>query len=145
MSAVLALPTRNRYSCLYDRLVANTKLVGRCWEWTGHVTGHYPKITLRTDRGPRSFWAHRLMLEEVLRCYFPFDEAGHLCNNPTCINPDHLEVQTRAYNLAQRRGYASPKCEGKPWIPVLFPWDEVRELAWDEGGHLCAIDEAIPF
>jgi hypothetical protein len=86
------------------------------------------------------------MLEEVLRCYFPFDEAGHLCSNTLCINPDHLEVQTSAYNLAQRRGYAMPKTVvGKPWIPVLFPWDEVRELAWDEGGRLHVVGEECPF
>lgn len=33
----------------------------------------------------------------------PDQEVDHLCFNPRCVNPDHLEVTTKQVNLARRR------------------------------------------
>lgn len=124
-----------RYRSLYERLVANTVLEvpdnpQSCWLWTGHLTPRgYGKLAVRVPGGgratnPKQRAAHRVMLEEVLDAEFPFDEAGHLCHNPRCINPDHLEVQTRIFNLGDRRGYRAP--EGS-MIPTLFPREDALE------------------
>lgn len=117
-----------KYQTLYERLVANTRLAEpdnaqSCWLWTGHARDYYPKVCVRNMHGqPRNVYAHRLMLEEVLDCTFPFDEAGHLCGNPRCINPDHLEVQTHVHNVHEQARYRSkPNNSNKSWIPVLFP------------------------
>lgn len=136
-----------RYTTLFDRLVANTKLSDpddpdSCWLWQGHVSGpySYPKVTIRVNGLPRSFWAHRLMLEEQLDVYFPFDEAAHICYTPRCINPNHLEIQTRSHNLSERRGHLPVK-GGKSWIPVLFPrstLDQSIEDAWENAGAAVA-------
>lgn len=112
-----------RYATLYERLVANTKVDARgCWVWTGYARAGYPALAIRVPgrRTPKTIAAHRAMLEEFHDIVFPFDEAAHLCYNPMCINPNHLEVQTKAHNLGERRGYVPP-ANGKPWIPVLFP------------------------
>lgn len=122
------------YASLYERLVANTELAipdnpQSCWLWTGYCTrAGYGQLAMRVPGGgratkPRQLAVHRAMLEELLDALFPFDEAGHLCGNPLCINPDHLEVQTQIFNLGERRGYRAP--EGR-MIPVLFP----RESVW---------------
>jgi hypothetical protein len=112
------------YANLFERLRANcepNEFTG-CWEWTGHLDRYgYPRCTLRQANDiPRGFFAHRLMLELAYGYYFPFDEAGHNCNNPACIHPVHLEIQTKALNLSERRGYL-PLKPGASWIPVLYP------------------------
>lgn len=117
-----------RYGSLYERLVANTRFAvpndpGSCWIWTGSVgSGGYPQICVRKPEGPRNVQAHRAMLEEFHDIVFPFDEAGHRCGNPLCISPlaGHLEVQTRAHNMAEQRSFGVTNTE-KCWIPVLFP------------------------
>lgn len=119
------------YRSLYERLVANTVLAVEdnpqsCWLWTGHRQYNgYGRLCVRNQHGqPRHISAHRAMMEEVLDCTFPFDEVGHRCHNPACINPGHLEVQTRWHNMAEQRthlgGVAYINTE-RSWIPVLFP------------------------
>jgi len=113
-----------RYPNLYERLVANTRIDGECWLWTGHVS-RYPKLGVYRKGRRVTMYAHRLMLEIVTGYHFPFDEAGHFrCFNPMCIKPEHLRIETPAENLSTRRGYAP--CEGR-MIPVLFPTYE-RQL-----------------
>lgn len=114
-------------SRLYARLVAMTELSEpdnpqSCWVWQGTTRpGGYPRFSVRDGKPhPSKRSAHRAILEEVLDAVFPFDEAGHLCGNPSCINPDHLEVQTPEVNLSTRRGYAA-LVDVKRAIPVLFP------------------------
>lgn len=60
------------------------------------------------------------MLEVTHGYYFPVDHGGHACNNPSCISPLHLEIQTPAHNLSERRNYLPSKA-GARWIPVLYP------------------------
>lgn len=121
-----------KYRSLYERLVANTRLErpddpSSCWIWTGPTRRHYPCLCIRVPgrRTPKTISAHRAMLEEYHDIWFPFDEAGHLCFNPLCINPLHLEVQSPWFNLAERRGYKPP--DGR-MIPVLFPRSELVEV-----------------
>ena len=124
------------YSTLYERIVANTAEPinnNSCWEWTGHkAPGGYGKISVRgTKKSPTSLRVHRLMIEELLNVLFPFDEAGHLCGNPSCVNPDHLEAQTSSANLAERKIYKSV-CDERSWIPTLFPRIDPLQRAADE-------------
>lgn len=119
------------YGSLYERLVANTQLAdpddpGSCWLWTGSVGRNgYPRLTVRMPgrHKPVRILAHRAMLEEFHDIWFPFDEAGHLCHQPRCINPHHLEVQTRAFNLMDRRGCGDFNYKGC-MIPTIFPRNE---------------------
>ena len=69
-----------------------------CWNWTGgKMRRGYGKVRVDTVMGKMNY-AHRLM---YLLHYGPFDPAKvvrHKCNNPSCINPDHIELGTKADN-----------------------------------------------
>ena len=52
-------------------------------------------------------------------------DTGHLCNNPLCVNPEHLVLQTREENMRQS------SLHGRRANQKLFPEDvqQIRQLS----------------
>lgn len=77
-----------------------------CWEWTKARTKFgYGKIGLRQKGVDHNFTAHRVYYQIING--FIVDEylvVDHLCKNPPCINPKHLEVITQWENNARGVG-----------------------------------------
>lgn len=73
----------------------------RCWEWRGGKTdlgyGHF-SLNGRCAQAHRV--AYELLVGEIPESLF----LDHVCRNPGCVNPAHLEVVTNAENV--RRGQA---------------------------------------
>lgn len=94
------------YANLEQRLIAGSALdpdTG-CWQWLRALSKNgYGRINTRAGGLHISHWAHRLAFE-IMRdeTIPPRMELDHKCRNRGCINPDHMEVVTKAENLKRR-------------------------------------------
>ena len=83
-----------------ERFFEYVEFTQSCWFWTGARTGNgYGSFTVRKGyHVPAHRWAYSSLMAEI--------PAGlvidHLCRQPLCVNPDHLEAVTNRENL--RRG-----------------------------------------
>jgi hypothetical protein len=95
---------------LKDRIVANSKVMPNgCWEW------HLPKQRYGRIRvAGRTLRAHRASWEAFRGAIPPGMNVLHHCDNPPCVNPDHLWLGTQMDNvqdcIAKGRSTPIPLC-----------------------------------
>lgn len=112
-----------------------------CWIWQRGINAYgYGRAY---DKG-KTVQAHRLFYE---RKYGPIPDGldpDHLCRNRACVNPDHMELVSRAENV--RRGAAAKLSMAKARFiraVVLAPIKPSRRALAAEFGVTVAAIQAV--
>lgn len=102
----------SRHAPAQDRFWRFVKKSDGCWNWTGYKDKDgYGTLTIKKENGSHSpIRAHRFSM--ILNGH-EIDERAlvlHRCNNPSCVNPDHLYIGDQVQNMQDRIahvGYSS--------------------------------------
>lgn len=94
-----------------------SKEVNGCWEWQGGKSSHgYGKVRFNG----KAMLAHRVSCLLVGRDPGPLFVC-HRCDNPACVNPNHLFLGTCKDNMQDMWGKASDSFMPLPTPPETAP------------------------
>lgn len=103
---------------------------GDCWEWTGAGTssgasGHGQFIVKAGTKTKKRVLvgSHVYAYKTLIGNYACNLEIDHLCRNPKCVNPFHLEPVTHRENLLRGNGVSGINAR-KTHCPHGHPYDQ---------------------
>jgi len=124
---------RSPYLTIHCRLIANSdETEGGCWTWNGTKCRHgYGRFNIYYRGRTVKLSAHVAMhvirvggllgVDELMAAYQALQARGlevdHICVNPSCINPAHLEAVTQLENTRRR----DARRWGLHQLPMTFP------------------------
>jgi hypothetical protein len=97
-----------------DRVLERIRYDGDCWIWTGYCKpGGYGVVGIGHKGQART---HRVTYEHFVGPIPDELTLDHLCANPSCCNPAHLEPVTRSENTHRQTAAGR-----NPVVPAIPP------------------------
>jgi hypothetical protein len=88
-----------------DRFWRHVLMAGpsQCWNWNSCTHHGHGTFSIKG----KEVYAHRFSYE-IAKGLIPEDlKIDHLCRNPLCVNPSHLEVVTNKENILRGIGWSA--------------------------------------
>lgn len=112
------------------RFFTKFRVGDECWEWTGTKTRGYGYFYLRS----RNVRAHRVSYEYFVGPIPAGLTLDHLCRNPACVRPDHLEPVTQQENLL-RGDTLTARSASKTHCPQGHPYQGDNLVVYEQEGR----------
>lgn len=97
-----------------------------CWLWLGGTNqknyGHIWSSELKRHQR-----AHRMVYQILVGAIPAGKQLLHSCDNPYCVNPDHMFVGSNAENMADRNA-KSRQAKGETCALSKLTEDQVKEI-----------------
>lgn len=108
---------------------------GACWPWTGGLDRRgYCNFRIAHDVSRKG---HRIAYEALVGPIPSGLELDHLCRNPSCVNPAHLEPVTHRENVIRGRSISAIRAAQVACVHG-HPFDEANtSFRRDNGGRRC--------
>lgn len=134
------LPDDERFMKYVDKIE-----VTGCWHWKGALNQEYGKFRI----GKKQMGAHRAAMMMFAECPPNFSEllVCHKCDNPKCVNPDHLFLGTQQANIDDKmrkgrhstgRGIDYPQAKLNEEKVLFIRGSELDSAALAEKFGVCA-------
>ena len=122
----LTVPEQRRF---FDKIAVGDE----CWEWTAKTSREgYGHFSLRS----REYLAHRISYEYFVGTISDGLTIDHLCRNPGCVRPDHLEAVTMRENVLRGDGPTARNARKTHCIHG-HPFDEKNTHLLKDGRRHC--------
>jgi hypothetical protein len=117
------------------RFWAKVDKTGDCWIWTGARSYHYGIFGVcKGLNAPAHRYAYELLVGPIPKGLV----LDHLCKNPPCVNPAHLEPVTSVANVARGSGFGSRNA-AKTHCPKGHEYSPENTAVNSNGARYCRI------
>jgi len=115
----------------YNRFLPEDRPVNSCWEWQGARAGKGYGLINEGGANSKKIYAHRLAWEVHNSRPVPKGlHVCHHCDNPACVNPNHLFLGTNQDNVNDKVSKGRQPRGSKSQVSKLSDDDvmEIRKL-----------------